>query len=195
MGGNSGWFAPVAMIATAILAPELLPAFAAEEGAGVTAGALMGVSEDAAIGAAGTAMASGATAGESLAAVAAQEGIAQAAAAAPDIGAAASGVKKLASATNTVVGQDNKEVMRNIGTAGQALSGAAALGGLLAAKPAMAGAGEPVATALAPTTPAAMPIPNAAAVAAARRRSIASQVARRGRASTILTDNTESLGG
>lgn len=48
-------------------------------------------------------------------------------------------------------------------------------------------------TAVAPEKPLEMPMPNDAAAKAAKRKSIASQIARRGRASTILTRN-ETLG-
>jgi len=45
-----------------------------------------------------------------------------------------------------------------------------------------------------PEKPAEMPVASSDAVAATKRRSIAAQVARRGRASTILTEPDEKLG-
>lgn len=45
-----------------------------------------------------------------------------------------------------------------------------------------------------PEKPAAIPVASESDVANAKRRSIAAQVARRGRASTILTEPTEKLG-
>ena len=58
------------------------------------------------------------------------------------------------------------------------------------------GGGGDVVAAPAITSPPVMPTPDDAAVKAAKRRSIAEQIRRRGRASTILESNqTETLGG
>lgn len=61
--------------------------------------------------------------------------------------------------------------------------------------------GMAIGKAIAPSAPAAspvapvMPVADDAAVQAARRRSIAAQQMRSGRASTILTNNSDTLGG
>jgi hypothetical protein len=79
------------------------------------------------------------------------------------------------------------------------IGGSLVSGGLLGQLPA---AGAQAVTALkskakasAPAAPLVMPLPDDAAAQAARRRSIAEQRQRAGRASTILTDTSQKLGG
>lgn len=83
-------------------------------------------------------------------------------------------------------------IVEGASAAAATTAGQAAIGGVASAT-----AGAALSKALAPSVPGAKaptPLPDQAQVDAAKRRSLAAQQSRRGRASTILTDEGDTLG-